>query len=172
MAALNKALNYKPPESNIRAAEGIREKALADEQRAFQYQRLQEVESLERDLIKEAKRKQDAKDNAQFLLMQMKQREEAREKEKYNDKMLAERAIEEVKDSLRAEEEAQERRRNERIRLAAQQREQALLKEQSRSMTSSMSPREKRLNRDLFDQLSNNNRTYNSFTQTARRVFS
>ena len=172
MAALDTALNYKPPESSIRAAEGIKEKALADEQRALRYQRLKEVEALERDQMKESRRKQASTENAQFLLMQMKEKEDRMQKERIRDKIIADRTIEEVKDSLRAEEEAQERRRNERVRLAAQQREQALLKEQSRSMDSGMSTREKRLNRDLFNQLSENNRVYNSFTQTARRVFS
>ena len=70
-----------------------------------------------------------------------------------------------------SEEEAVQRRKDERRRLAAQQREQAMLKDRARSMNAGMSPQEKRINRNLFDQLSANNRQYNAFTETARRVF-
>ncbi len=47
MMALDAALNYQPPASNIRAAEGIAAKARADEQRALGFQRLAEAEALE-----------------------------------------------------------------------------------------------------------------------------
>lgn len=171
MRALDAALNYQPPASNIRAAEGIAEKARADEQRALGFQRLAEAEALERDLEKEARRKREARENAQYLFMQMKQREDAKAEEKFRDKMIADETIAKVKDSLREEEEAVQRRKDERRRLARLQREQAMLKDQERSMNAGMSPQEKRLNRNLFDQLSANNRQYNAFTETARRVF-
>ena len=171
MMALDAALNYQPPASNIRAAEGIAAKARADEQRALGFQRLAEAEALERDMEKEARRKREARENAEYLFGQMKRREELKAEEKIRDKMIADATIAKVKDSLLAEEEAVQRRKDERRRLAAQQREQAMLKDRARSMNAGMSPQEKRINRNLFDQLSANNRQYNAFTETARRVF-
>ena len=171
MRALNAAMAYQPPESSIRAAKGIKEKAKADEQRALQYQRLAEAEALERDMEKETRRKREARENAQYLFRQMKEKEDLKRDERIRDKMIADRTIAMVQDSLLAEKEAVEQRKAERRRIAAQQREQALLKDMERSMNSGMSPAEKRLNRNLFEQLSANNREYNAFTETARRVF-
>ena len=171
MRALNAALSYKPPETSIKAAEGILEKARADEQRALQFQRLHEAEALERDQEKQARRKREALENQQYLIQQMREKEALKADEKIRDKMIADRTIAEVKDSLRAEQEAQQRLKDERVRLAVQQREQAMLKDRERNMNAGMSPNERRMNRNLFEQLSANNRQYNAFTETARRVF-
>lgn len=171
MAALEAALAYQPPESSIRAAESVHEKAKADEQRAYRVQLLREAEANEADNERQRARKQRELENQAFLRKQMADKLVVARQTKEADKVIAARLLGEVQDSIKAEEDAQARRRAERRQIALEQRAQARRKDDERNLRAGMSDTEKRFNRNLFDALGSNRPIQSTFTDTARRVF-
>ena len=171
MAALEAALAYRPPESSIRAAEGVHEKAKADEQRAYRVQLLREAEANEADSKRKRERKQRELENQAFLRKQMADKLVVAQQNKEADKAIAKRLLDDVQDSIKAEEDAHARRQAERRQIAMEQMAQARRKDDERNMRAGMSSMEKRYNRNLFDALGSNRPIQSTFTDTARRVF-
>jgi|TARA_B110000208_G_C11543051_1_gene348734 hypothetical protein len=170
MKALEDALNYQPPPSSIRAAEGITAKAKADTQRALRVQRLREAEANEADNINMARRKQENLNVASFLKVQ--QQEKARQAIllKEQDKLYAMEYTRSIQDAIQMEETMQIKRKQEAKRLQQEQLRQAQMKEEERNLKSGMTPRERRYNRDMFEDMANSPRS-TTLSNTGRRLF-
>ena len=174
MGALETALNYQPPESSIRAAQGITEKAKEDEERAYRVQRLREAEQNEKEIIKEKQKRQKEFDTFQFLKRQEAEKKNRANITKQEDQKSAQILISQVQDAIKQEEQVQMNRKEKARYLASEQRRQASMKDEARCLQSGMSPRERAYNRDMFETLaSRNNGSGGSSTlsDTGRRLF-
>ena len=170
MKALQKSLNYRPPDASIRAAEDIIEKAKRDEERAFRVQRLKEAEQNEIELNKEKRRKQRDLETAQFLKKQAADKIQRENNLKYEDIRQQKQLLLQVQDAIKEEETIQMNRKEKARLLAREQRMQAQRKDKQRALKDGMSPRERAYNRDMFDSLASRNNG-SALSNTGRRLF-
>ena len=172
MAALEKSLNYRPPEASIRAAKGITAKALEDEQRAFRVQRLREAESNERDTNNQLMRQQRDLNTFQFLQQQAAEKIVREKQLKEEDARMQQNLLVQVQDAIKQEQINQQQKRDKAKLLAMAQRRQAQQRDAEKTLRNGMSPRERAYNRDMFETLASRSTAGNSpLSNSGRRLF-
>jgi len=117
-----------------------------------------------------ARRKQENLNVASFLKVQ--QQEKARQAIllKEQDKLYAMEYTRSIQDAIQMEETMQIKRKQEAKRLQQEQLRQAQMKEEERNLKSGMTPRERRYNRDMFEDMANSPRS-TTLSNTGRRLF-